>query len=84
VSYSCAQVVSPETLLAADGFTTHSNFEKSTYSKYNTNCFCKETNWLVRISMLAGHLSKVVNIKLLRSAFLFNSYSLVVNALTSF
>jgi len=45
---SCSQVVSPETLLAANGFLIHSN------SEYNENYFCEAHKWLMKGSFLVS------------------------------
>jgi len=43
ISCCCSQVVSPETLLVANGFLSHSDFEASTSLKYSENLFLQDT-----------------------------------------
>jgi hypothetical protein len=68
VSVSCyCSLVSPEMLLAVNGFLTHSSTEILTYFKSNENCFCKAPKQLMKSFLLAsvsllGCLSKVGNL----------------------
>jgi len=81
MSCSCSQVVSHVTLLAANGFLTRSNVEKSTSSKYKGNSLCKAPKWLMKSFLLVsvsllGHLPQVGNMSnMLCSLFLFNNYN---------
>jgi hypothetical protein len=49
MSCSCLQVVSPETMLAANWFLTHSYIETSTSLNYNGKFSCNEPKWLMKV-----------------------------------